>query len=260
MAAEELASKVAIVTGGAGGIGGAIATELAVRGASVVLFDRAVADDAAAAYGDLLGPGAEARAIEVELTDEAEVVAAVHRTLERFGGVDVLVNCAGLARHEPLESVSAASWRAVIDANLTATFLVSREVAPSMSRRGWGRIVNIGSEQALLGDPGLVHYTAAKAGLIALTRSFAIRYAPTVNVNLVAPGPVDTPKFRAGPHYSDRLRDQLPLRRWGDPRDVALSVAFLVGEGGDYYTGQQLDPNGGAGLPMPLEDPSPVGA
>ncbi|MBS1871185.1 MAG: SDR family oxidoreductase [Actinobacteria bacterium] len=257
---DELARKVAIVTGGAGGIGGAIATELAARGASVVLFDRAGAGEAADAYRDLLTPGAEALGIEVELTDEAQVVAAVRRTLDRMGRIDVLVNCAGLAQHEPLERVSAASWRAVLDANLTASFLVSREVAPAMCERGWGRIVNIGSEQALLGDPGLVHYTAAKAGLIALTRSFAIRYAPTVNVNLVAPGPVDTPKFRKGPHYDDHLREQLLLRRWGEPRDVALSVAFLVGQGGDYYTGQQLDPNGGAGLPVLHEEPSPARA
>lgn len=243
-----LEGQVAIVTGGAGGIGGAIAVELAARGATPFLFDRRDATEAEAVLAACREAGAAAEYRRLELASEPDVAAAIEAVAGRGERLDIVVNCAGLARHEPLEDVTAESWREVVDSNLTAAFLVSHEAAPLMYAAGHGRIINIGSEQALLGDPNLVHYTAAKAGLIALTKSFASHYAPLVNVNLISPGPVATEKFKRGPHYVDSAREAVPLKRFGEPRDIALTVSFLAGEGGDFYTGAQLDPTGGAGL------------
>jgi len=118
-----------------------------------------------------------------------------------------------------------------------------------MLSQGHGKIVNIASEQAFIGYALLAHYTAAKAGLLTLTRSLALAWAPTVLVNAVCPGPSDTPGMRGTHEFTDEVRLGIPLQRWGLPRDIGLTVAFLAGEGGDFYTGQHLDPNGGTVMP-----------
>ena len=112
-----------------------------------------------------------------------------------------------------------------------------------------GRIVNISSEQAYIGHPNLPHYSAAKAGMLTMTRSLATALAPAITVNCVAPGPTATARFKAGPEYADAIRDLIPLKRWVEPRDVARSVVFLASSDGDAYTGQILDPNGGTVMP-----------
>ncbi|WP_033288948.1 SDR family NAD(P)-dependent oxidoreductase [Amycolatopsis jejuensis] len=234
---RELEGRIAVVTGGSGGIGAAIVAALADRGATVVVFD--------------LNAPERRQFRKVDLTSPDDVTNAVEEVVAEYGRIDVLVNCAGHARHEALEEITVDSWHEILEINLSAAFYASRAAAPHMRRHGWGRIVNIGSEQALQGDPNLCHYTAAKAGLVSLTRSFAVEYAPEVTVNLVSPGPTATTKFRRGPHFSEDRMARLPLKRFGTPEEVALSVAFVVGPGGDVYTGQQLDPNSGADLPMP---------
>jgi NAD(P)-dependent dehydrogenase (short-subunit alcohol dehydrogenase family) len=120
---------------------------------------------------------------------------------------------------------------------------------PHLCARGGGRIINIASEQAYIGDPHLPHYSAAKAGMIAMSKSFALALAPEITVNCVAPGPTATGRFRAGPEYTDAIREKIPLKRWGEPRDVGRSVAFLASTDGDAFTGQVLDPNCGTVMP-----------
>lgn len=178
-----------------------------------------------------------------------EVQGLVHETVRRFGRLDLLVNNAGDGRYDAPEDITEEKWDRTLAIHLKAPFFASQAAAETMLKQGSGRIVNIASEQAFIGYAVLPHYTAAKAGLLTLTRSLALAWAPTIRVNAVCPGPTDTPKLREGHEFTDEVRAEIPLGRFGLPRDIGLTVAFLAGEGGDFYTGQHLDPNGGTVMP-----------
>jgi 3-oxoacyl-[acyl-carrier protein] reductase len=243
--------QVAVVTGAARGIGFGIAQRLAQEGLSVALLDR----DAAALAGavaSLERAGARAIGATVDLTDSAAVNAAFAEVQAKAGRIDCLVNNAGVVRDMRFLGMSDADWDLVIDTNLRSQFLCCRAVLPGMVDRGHGRIVNI-SSRAWLGGFGQANYSAAKGGVVSLTRSLAIEFAAKrVTVNAVAPGIVDTPMFRNfAPEVQVRLKDSVPVRRIGTAEDIANAVVFFLDPMASYVTGQTLYVCGGRSLSSP---------
>ncbi len=244
--AKALAGKVAIVTGGSRGIGLAIARLLAEDGASVVVSGR----DAArleAAVKELESLGAAALAVVADAAKREDVERLVDATRERFGRIDVVVNNAGITRDQLLVRMKDDDWDQVLDTNLRGVFLMTRAVGKVMMRQKSGRIINIASTAGVMGNPGQVNYSAAKAGVIGLTKAAARELAHwNILVNAVAPGLIETDMAAAIPAEArEALLQQVPLKRIGQGREVAEVVRFLAGEGASYITGQTIHVNGG---------------
>jgi 3-oxoacyl-[acyl-carrier protein] reductase len=228
----ETGSEVAFVTGAASGIGAAVCASFLDAGV------RVVGCDLEAQRGDL-------EILGVDVSDVPTLQEAIRRTSERLGRLDILVCAAGISRHQALLDVRESDWDELLAVNLKAAFFAAQAAAQPMLAAGHGRIVNVSSELAHLGSPTLPHYTAAKGGLLSLTRSLARALAPAVLVNVVVPGPVDTPMFHRSPQYREDFGEQMPIRRLPVAADIARTVAFLTGPGGSVYTGQQFNANGG---------------
>jgi NAD(P)-dependent dehydrogenase (short-subunit alcohol dehydrogenase family) len=234
-------SRVAIVSGGSGGLGGAIVRRLHDDGFAVASCD--VAEPAWSA-----GTGGPARLHRsVDVTDRAAVGAFVDEVTAELGLPGVVVTAAGVQRTGPSDGFADADWRHVLDVNLTGTWLVVQAALPAMLEQGAGRIVTISSEVGLAGLAGYAAYAASKGGVVALTKSLARELAPKgICVNSVAPGPIAAGMLLDGPSYDDGwLAANVPVGRWGRPEEVAATVALLVGEDGGYFVGQVLSPNGG---------------
>jgi 3-oxoacyl-[acyl-carrier protein] reductase len=242
-----LADRVALVIGGAGGLGAAIGAAFCAEGATVVLADRdgerarKTAEEIGAAGG-----------VALEVTEQASVEAAVDEVLSTHGRIDVLVNSAGILTEAPLAEMSLAQWQETIDVDLTGTFLACRAVVPHMIARGEGRIINIASQLGIKGGRGLTHYSAAKAGVIGLTKALALEVAEHgVLVNAIAPGPVHTGMVEGITEEWKRAKQaELPLGRFGVPAEVAPTAVLLAADpGGNLYVGQTLGPNSGDVMP-----------
>lgn len=245
-----LAGKRALVTGGASGIGRAIAVAFAAEGARVAVVDRAPAADVEAAVAEIAGHGGRALAVQADVADEAQVLSMIETVRARLGGLDVLVNNAGILIEKPLLETSADDFDRLIGTNLRGTFLVGREALRLMVEQGTGRVINIASELAYLGRENCSIYCASKGGVLSLTRSWAREFAPGILVNAIAPGPTDTPMLGAEHTSPETLakESQNPLGRIGRPEEIASAAVFLAGPGATFMTGQCLSPNGGAAM------------
>ena len=246
----KLDGKVAIVTGGASGIGRAIAERLAADGAAVVIGDLAKAEETAEA---LEAQGRRAAGVCADVTSESDVAALVRAATDAFGGVDILVNNAALfstLKPAPFDRITADEWQRVMAVNTLGPFLCAKAAVPSMAARGGGRIVNIASNTVLKGAPGLLHYVSSKGAVIAFTRALAREVGPKgITVNAIAPGftlsdgvldnPAYVETFRAAANAARAMvRDQ-------HPDDLVGAVAFLASDDAAFITGQTLVVDGG---------------
>jgi len=240
-----LEGKNAVVTGGARGIGRAIATVLAARGAAVAVWDLN-AEGAEQTVDMIRQAGGKAIAVAGDAANADAIAASAARTREKLGAITILVNNAGISSYVPFTSLSEEVWDRIIGVNLKGPFLVTKEFVPGMLEAGWGRIVNISSSSAQTGAPSMAHYAASKGGVIGFTKALAIEFADKgITVNHVPPGFVDTPLVREGPINVEAVAQQMPMKRAGQPNDIAHAVAYLVSEEAGYVTGQTLSVNGG---------------
>lgn len=241
--------RVALVTGGGGGIGRAVALELARSGCAVAVadLDRQAAEEVAEQAGS------RALALAMDVTDAGAVDAGLAGVRRQLGEVDVLVNCAGWDELRPFLETDEPFWERVIAVNYGGCLRTTRATIAAMAERGWGRIVNVSSDAARVGSTGEAVYAGAKAAVVAFTKTIAREFARRgVTANVICPGPTDTPLLRgmaAASSDSARLLEGLeravPMRRLGRPEDVAPAVAFLASERAGYITGQTLSVSGG---------------
>jgi NAD(P)-dependent dehydrogenase (short-subunit alcohol dehydrogenase family) len=232
----ELEGYAAIVTGGASGIGAATAARFAAEGAQVAVFDRAGDAD-----------------YELDVRDGISVMSAVQDFAERAGRLDIVVNNAGIGDLRPLHTVDDKLWHRIVDVNLTGTFNMMRAAVPLMQEHGGGAIVNMASVSGITPTRNEAPYSAAKAAVIALTKSGALEYGPTVRVNCVAPGYVRTPLVAMFEQYPDAfaaIAEGMPLQRMGEADEIAEVILFLASKRSSYVTGQTLVVDGGVSLPQ----------
>jgi NAD(P)-dependent dehydrogenase (short-subunit alcohol dehydrogenase family) len=241
-------SRVAVVTGGASGIGLGVARQFVADGHHVAVFDLKGAEEAAAG---LEGAGTKTLGVEVDVADRASVAAAFGRVRAELEPVEILVTSAGIESFDPVLDISADKWDRMLAVNLTGTFTCVQAALPDMLATGWGRIVTISSSSAQSGAPNMAHYAASKGGVIGLTKALASELARQgITVNTIPPSLVDTPMARnaeaAGDFPGvDVIGPMVPLGRAGTPADIAAACSFLCGDGGSYITGQIIGVNGG---------------
>ncbi|HMM66784.1 MAG TPA: 3-oxoacyl-ACP reductase FabG [Dokdonella sp.] len=239
-----LQGEVALVTGASRGIGAAIAETLAAAGATVI--GTATSESGARAIGErLAGQGGAGRVLDV--SDSAAVEAVIASIGEEFGAISVLVNNAGITRDQLLLRMKEEDWQAILDTNLSSVFRTSKAVLRGMMKARKGRIISIASVIGAIGNAGQSNYAAAKAGIIAFSKSLAREIGSRgVTVNVVAPGFIDTDMTRALPEEQrSALLGQIALQRFGQPQDIAEAVAFLASPAAAYITGETLHVNGG---------------
>lgn len=242
----DIVNRVALVTGGARGIGFAIASELAGDGYTIVISD-ILADMARESAAKLAADGARTLAVSGDVSRPEEVEVMFGLTVEKFGRVDILVNNAGVTRDNLMLRLEEKDWDLVLDVNLKGAFLCTKAASRIMMKNRWGRIINISSVVGIMGNAGQANYSASKAGLIGLTKSSAKELAArNVTVNAVAPGFIQTEMTDKLPQETrDGFLSMVPLKRAGTPRDVARVVSFLASDNAEYITGQVIHCDGG---------------
>lgn len=244
---SRLTGQIAVVTGGASGIGAGIAVAFAHEGADIAVVDVTPESGAADCLASITAEGRDALYVRADVSDEAAVRAMVDTVLSHFGSVDVLVNNAGIFTQDLVQDLSVADWDRVIGVNLRGTFLCTRMLIGQMLDRGAGRIINIASQLGQIGGAEVAHYSASKAGVIGFTKSLAREVSQRgVLVNAIAPGPINTPLLEnETAEWRSAKLAELPLGRFGTVDEITPTAVLLASADGSYYTGQTLGPNGG---------------
>jgi len=245
----DLTGKVAVVTGGNGGIGLGIAMGLAGAGANIVIAARSV-EKTAQALENIRALGVEAHGITVDVTQEPAIQRIVTSTIDHMGRLDILVNNSGIAVRAQPQELTAAQWDSVVDVNLRAAFLASKEAYAQMVKAGGGKVINVGSMYSIFGSDWGSPYAASKGGLVQLTKSLAVAWAKdNIQVNAVLPGWIVTDLTRgiqdADPNRYDNISRRIPTGRWGEPSELAGAAVFLASTASDYVTGATLAIDGG---------------
>ena len=239
---SDLTGKTALITGATGGIGRAIAKTLHDQGATLILTD--MDQDKLDEFAAELGENVHALAVNIAETDATK---ALLKFAEPFGGVDILINNAGITKDTLSMRMTDDMWDAVLKVNLTAGFRLTREVLPQMMKKRWGRIISMASIVGVIGNVGQANYAASKAGLIAMSKSIAGEVAARgITANCIAPGFIATPMTENLPdNVKQAMLDRIPMKRMGTPQDIANVVAFLASDESAYITGQTINVNGG---------------
>ena len=245
----DLTGKVAVVTGGNGGIGLGIATGLAGAGANIVVAARSV-EKTAQALENIRALGVEAHGITVDVTQEPAIQRIVTSTIDHMGRLDILVNNSGIAVRAQPQELTAAQWDSVVDVNLRAAFLASKAAYAQMVKAGGGKVINVGSMYSIFGSDWGAPYAASKGGLVQLTKSLAVAWAKdNIQVNAVLPGWIVTDLTRgiqdSDPNRYDNISRRIPTGRWGEPSELAGAAIFLASTASDYVTGATLAIDGG---------------
>jgi len=243
----DFAGQGVVVVGGTGGIGSAIAQHLAERHAGIALFYHSNLNKSLELVNRLAACGAQAHAIQVDVTQRSSVEAAMAEAKEKLGEIDVLINCAGISRNGFIWNIKDADWAATLDTNLTGTYLCMRAAIGMMMKRNRGRVINLTSIVGKTGVPGTSAYAASKAGVEALSRTSATEVAKRgITVNALALGYIDAGIIEEVPAGTmDRLLQTIPVGRLGHAREVCETIEFLCSEGAAYITGQVIEINGG---------------
>lgn len=245
---SRLSGKSALVTGASRGIGRGIAEGLAAEGATVAV-NRPPGEDPT--FGEevvstIESAGGEAFVLEADVSDEDEVREMISAFEDREGAVDILVNNAGILTQSELAEMPVEMWDETMDVDLRGVFLATRFALPGMLEQDSGKIINVASQLGIKGGEELVHYSAAKGGVIAMTRALAREVSPTVNVNAIAPGPIETDLLDdISEEWREAKEAELPMDRLGTVDDIVPTAVFLASDDSDYYTGQTLSPDGG---------------
>jgi len=245
----DLTGKVAVVTGGNGGIGLGIAMGLAGAGANIVIAARSV-EKTAQALENIRALGVEAHGITVDVTQEPAIQRIVTSTIDHMGRLDILVNNSGIAVRAQPQELTAAQWDSVVDVNLRAAFLASKAAYAQMVKAGGGKVINVGSMYSIFGSDWGAPYAASKGGLVQLTKSLAVAWAKdNIQVNAVLPGWIVTDLTRgiqdSDPNRYDNISRRIPTGRWGEPSELAGAAVFLASTASDYVTGATLAIDGG---------------
>lgn len=241
----KLKDKIAIITGGASGIGEATVIRFAEEGANVAIIDVNM-EGAEKLAERVKSTGREALAVKADVSNKSEVESVIGQTLEKFGRLDILVNNAGINRDALVKKISEDMWDEVVDVNLKGTFLCAQAAAKPMTEQNHGKIINTSSIGSL-GNVGQANYAASKAGIIGLTKTLALELARyNINVNCVAPGATKTPLIaRLPPEIAEKFKKMIPFKRFAEPGEIAELHLFLAGEESSYITGQVIFIDGG---------------
>ena len=239
----DLTGQIALVTGSSRGLGFNMASALCGAGAEVVLWD-VLTEELDSACDSLTQSGAKAHSRVVDVTDEKSVSEGIEQIIEDFGRLDILVNNAGITHRGGIDELSPQQWDEVLDTNLKGAWQCSRSVHPVMRSKGWGRILNVASMFSSVGLPERSPYIASKGGMTALTRALAVEFAPdSILVNALAPGPFQTDM--ADSRARAKLKEAIPLRRWGQPEEIGAAAVFLCSEAASFITGATVPIDGG---------------
>jgi NAD(P)-dependent dehydrogenase (short-subunit alcohol dehydrogenase family) len=243
-------NRIAVVTGGAKGIGGATAREFLRDGAAVAVLD---VDERVPEYID--ANSGRALYLATDVSRENEVRESIQTAAARFGGIDYLVNCAGIQRYNSVTETSESEWDLVMNVNLKSAFLCAKHAIPHMKARGKGVVINLASVQSFVSQQNVAAYTTSKSALLGLTRSIAVDYAPAIRCVAVCPGTVDTPMLRNAIALSpdpdavfQECVDMHPLKRVGSPEEIGELILFLCSDNAGFITGQYIRIDGGLGL------------